>query len=95
MNDESDQFPMGTKKLLNLSKGRSPLQKNVILGKIPKERTPPNQPAGLTSDQKFHENIARGTTDPGYRVYNLNYLFNYIEFVFILALVLVQILTTR
>ena len=40
-------------------------------------------------------NIARGTTDPGYRVYNLNYLFNYIEFVFILALVLVQILTTR
>ena len=40
-------------------------------------------------------NIARGTTDPGYRVYNLNYLFNYIEFVFILALVLVQNLTTR
>jgi hypothetical protein len=34
LNDESDQFPMGTKKLLNLSKGRSPLQKNVILGKI-------------------------------------------------------------
>ena len=57
MNDESDQFPMGTKKLLNLSKGRSPLQKNVILGKIPKERTPPNQPAGLTGDQKFHEKI--------------------------------------
>ena len=57
MNDESDQFPIGTKKLLNLSKGRSPLQKNVILGKIPKERTPPNQPAGLTGDQKFHEKI--------------------------------------
>ena len=40
-------------------------------------------------------NIARGTTVPGYRVYNLNYLFNYSEFVFIFALVLVQNLTTR
>ena len=27
----------------------------------------------------------RGTTDPGYPVYNLIYLFDYIEFVFILA----------
>ena len=44
---------------------------------------------------KSHKNIARGTTDPGYRVYNLNYLFDYIEFVFILALVIVQNLTTR
>ena len=30
-------------------------------------------------------NIARGTTDPGYRVYNLNYLFDCIELVFIQA----------
>ena len=30
-------------------------------------------------------NIARGTTDPGYWVYNLNYLFDNIEFIFILA----------
>ena len=30
--------------------------------------------------EKKVENIARGTTDPGYRVYNLNYL---IDFVFI------------
>ena len=32
---------------------------------------------------KIQKNIATGTTDPGYRVYNLNYLFSYIEFVFI------------
>ena len=31
------------------------------------------------------KNIARGTTDPGYRVYNLSYLFNYIEFVLIFS----------
>ena len=37
-------------------------------------------------------NIARGTTDPGYRVYNLNYLFNYIEFESILAAEITQIL---
>ena len=37
--------------------GKVPPPKNVILGKIPKERTPPNQPAGLTGDQKFHEKI--------------------------------------
>ena len=30
-------------------------------------------------------NIARGTTDPGYWVYNLNDLFNWIEFAFNLA----------
>ena len=34
--------------------------------------------------QKISENIARGTTDPGYRVLNLDYLFNYIECVSIL-----------
>ena len=44
----------------------------------------------IRPDGNFTWNIARGTTDPGYRVYNLNYIFNYIEFVFILALVLVH-----
>ena len=38
-------------------------------------------------DQMLNQfvNIARGTTDPGYWAYNLNYPFDYIEFVFILA----------
>ena len=40
----------------------------------------------------FHENIARGTTDPGYWVYNLNYPFDYIEFVFNLAEEVTQVL---
>ena len=38
------------------------------------------------------KNIARGTTDPGYRVYNLNYLFDWIEFVFIQAAEMTQVL---
>ena len=33
----------------------------------------------------YCKNIARGTTDPGYWVYNLNYLFDFIEFVFYLG----------
>ena len=38
------------------------------------------------------KNIAKGTTDPGYWVYNLNYLFDYIEFVFNLAEEVTQVL---
>ena len=37
-------------------------------------------------------NIARGTTDPGYRVYNFNYLVDWIEFVFIQAAGMTQVL---
>ena len=36
-------------------------------------------------------NIARCTTDPGYWVYNLSYLFDCIEFVFILATEITQV----
>ena len=42
----------------------------------------------------FIPNIARGTTDPGYRVYNLNYLFDWIEFVFIQAAEMTQVLNS-
>ena len=35
--------------------------------------------------QKKNVNIAGGTTDPKYWVYNLNYVFDWIEFVFIQA----------
>ena len=37
-------------------------------------------------------NIASGTKDPGYWVYNLNYLFHYIRFVFISAAGITQVL---
>ena len=36
-------------------------------------------------------NIARGTTDPGYQVYNLIYLFDGTKFVFILAAEIIQV----
>ena len=39
----------------------------------------------ITSYCPLLKNIARGTTNPGYWVYNLSYLFDCIEFVFILA----------
>ena len=44
-----------------------------------------NQGAQSRIVVKDTKNIARGTTDPGYRVYNLSYRFNYIEFVFIFS----------
>ena len=37
-------------------------------------------------------NIARGTTDPEYWVYNLNYLFDWIRFVFISAAEIIQVI---
>ena len=39
-------------------------------------------------------NIDRGTTDPGYQFYNLNYLFYWIEFVFIQAAEMNQVLNS-
>ena len=41
---------------------------------------------------KEMENIARGTTDFGYWVYNLNYLLDFIEFVLFLAAGIIQVL---
>ena len=54
--------------------------------------------------ETVQKNIARGTTDPGYRVYNLSYLSSWIEChlywskfgqMYVVPLVLVQNLTTR
>ena len=39
----------------------------------------------------LEKNIVRGTMDPGYWVYILNYLFDWIEFVFILASEIIQV----
>ena len=45
---------------------------------------PPNYPKNPKNDLRcFVQNIARGTTDPGYWVFNLNYLVDQIEFIFI------------
>ena len=46
--------------------------------------------AKTKTKNKETNNIARGTTDPGYWVYNLNCLFDWIEFVIILTLEHIQ-----
>ena len=45
-------------------------------------------------EKKLKKNIARGITDPGYRVYNLNSLFDCIEYAFIQAAEMTQVLNS-